>query len=189
MQTKLSTMPDPLQAAVAPNAAAIVPDGAVCLQHQGLLQSMKAACADAALRRLALLLSPPRWQSLAIRLEQRRLTAGERLMARGDSGDRAYLVESGGLQVFVDGNGNRHSHRIALLQPGAVVGEPALFECTVRMATVEATLPSVVWGLSAGALNDLKAEDPALAASLLQAVGAVMAHRMRANLERGLPVA
>lgn len=178
----MDAMHGPSTSTTEPNDLAAMPGP----NRQGLLKAMRTATGDGA---LAAPLSEAQWQALASLLVPRRLAAGQRLMSRGDGGDSAFLLESGGLQVFVDGNGSRHSHRIALLKPGAVVGEPALFGGDARMATVEATHDSVVWALSVDALGRLKARDPALVADLLRAMGAVMARRMRANLEQGLPVA
>ena len=69
------------------------------------------------------------------------------------------------------------------------MGEPALFGDTPRMAQVEAMSASVVWGMPRHRFDEFAARQPELALELLRAVGAVMAVRMRANLDRGLPVA
>ncbi len=132
-------------------------------------------------------LSPAQWQRLAPRLERRELHTGELLIRRGDHDRWAYLVERGHLQVFVSG-GPPGSHRIAGLRAGCIVGEPALFTAAPRMASVEAISPGTVWGLSAERLALLASEEPTLALALLQAAGAVMARRMRSNLERGIPL-
>lgn len=121
-------------------------------------------------------------------LQRRELAPGELLIRRGEVGDAAYLVESGRLQVFVTG-GPPRSHRVATLTAGTIVGEPGWFAPTERMAHVEAVTSSVVWGLAAGRIDSFAQRAPALAIELLRAAGAVMAARMRANLERGIPVA
>ena len=48
--------------------------------------------------------------------------------------------------------------------------------------------PAVVWGLSVERFDALAAADPLLALAVLRAAGAVMAVRMRAQLERGIPL-
>jgi CRP-like cAMP-binding protein len=132
-------------------------------------------------------LSPEQWRQLGTALERRELDVGELLLRRGEVETWAYLVERGRLQVFVVG-GPPHSHRIATLHPGSLVGEPGLFAATPRMAHVEAMTPCVVWSLGARRLHELAAAAPALALEVLRAAGAVMAVRMRANLERGIPL-
>ena len=92
----------------------------------------------------------------------------------------------GNLQVFASG-GTPGANRIAILRPGSLVGEPALFAEVPRQANVEAMTPCVVWGLTAPRLEELCARAPALALQVLRAAGAVMATRLRMNLERGLP--
>ena len=58
-----------------------------------------------------------------------------------------------------------------------------------RSANVEAMTPCVVWALSAARLEDMCVQLPSLALQLVRAAGTVMATRMRANIERGLPLA
>ena len=131
-------------------------------------------------------LSAAQWQQLAAVMKRREITAGDMLMQRGDIDRKAYLVESGQLQVFITG-GPPRSHRVATLGAGALLGEPSLFGATPRMAHVEAVSPTVVWSLCARRLHDLAADAPALVLEVFRAAGAVMAARMRANQERGIP--
>jgi CRP-like cAMP-binding protein len=126
------------------------------------------------------------WQRLSQVMQRRELATGDLLVRRGDRERVAYLLESGHLQVFVSG-GPPGSHRIATLRAGAIVGEPGLFIDAPRMASVEAMTPCVVWSLTGEKLEALAAEEPKLVLTLLHGAGAVMAVRMRANLERGIP--
>jgi CRP/FNR family transcriptional regulator, cyclic AMP receptor protein len=135
---------------------------------------------------LPLKLTLDEWRRLAPSLERRELRTGDLLVRRGDRDRVAYLLQEGLLQAFVTG-GPPGSHRLARLRAGAIVGEPALFVDGERMASVEALTPTVVWALEHTRLESLAADEPRIAIALLQAAGAVMAVRMRANLERGLP--
>jgi CRP-like cAMP-binding protein len=132
-------------------------------------------------------LSPDEWQRLGGVLKRSELRPGELLLRRGDTEACAYLVESGLLQVFVTG-GPPRSHRVATITQGTVVGEPGLFGATPRLAHVEAMTRCVVWALCAPRLHTLSAEAPGLVLEVLRAAGAVMAMRLRDNLERGIPV-
>ena len=136
---------------------------------------------------LPLRLSGADWAQLAAVLQPCELQPGEMLLRCGETGCRAYLVESGELQVFVTG-GARRSHRVATLRGGTMVGEPALFAPTPRMAHVEAATHSVVWALCADRLLALSSAAPALVLQVLRAAGVLMMTRRRANLERGIPV-
>ena len=127
------------------------------------------------------------WQRLAPYLARREVPAGSLLMRRGDTDRMAYWVQEGQLQVYVVG-GPPGSHRIALLAAGTIVGEPALFGAAARMAHVEALTDAVVWGLGAECFDALAAQDTPLALAVLRGAGAVMAARLRANLERGIPL-
>ena len=127
------------------------------------------------------------WQQLATILERRELSAGELLLRRGDTEECAYVVERGRLQVFVIG-GPPRSHRIATLSEGTLIGEPGLFATAPRMAHVEAMTSCVVWALGSRQLRAMAAEAPLIVLEVMRAAGALMAARMRANLERGIPV-
>ena len=130
--------------------------------------------------RFAPALSADQWQQFAACLKRRELAPGELLTRRGDQDAQAYLVEQGELQVFVAG-GPPRSHRIAVLRAGALVGEPALFGDSPRMATVEAMTACVVWALRGPRLEELAQRSPALALELLRAAGGVLVARVRAN--------
>lgn len=132
-------------------------------------------------------LSATGWAQLANVMERQNLEPGALLLRRGDAGHRAYLVESGQLQVFVTGGAPR-CHRVATLGSGTMVGEPALFASTPCMAHVEAATACVVWSLCADRLLALAPVAPALVLEVLRAAGVLMTARRRANLERGIPV-
>jgi CRP-like cAMP-binding protein len=131
-------------------------------------------------------LNASQWQRLAHAMERRELATGDLLIRRGDRERVAYLLEEGALQVFVTG-GPPGSHRIARLRAGSIVGEPGLFIDAPRMASVEAMTPCVLWSLTHDKLDALSSEEPKIMLALLHAAGCVMAVRMRANLERGIP--
>lgn len=127
------------------------------------------------------------WQTLEPYLARHSLRAGDLLIRQGDADRSAYLLEQGNLQVYVSGGPPGRS-RIAILRPGSLVGESALFAEVPRTANVEAMTPCVAWALSVVRLEELCARAPSLALQLLRAAGAVMAVRMRDNLARGLPL-
>lgn len=127
------------------------------------------------------------WRQLAAYLTRHPIRSGDLLIQQGDRERTMYLLEQGSLQVFVN-RGAPGSHRIAILRAGSIVGEPALFSDGPRMANVEAMSPCVVWALRGPRLEELSARVPALALELLRAAGSVLAVRMRANMERSIPV-
>jgi CRP-like cAMP-binding protein len=127
------------------------------------------------------------WRQLAAYLTRHPIRAGDMLIQQGDRERTMYLLEQGSLQVFVN-RGAPGSHRIAILRAGSIVGEPALFSDGPRMANVEAMSPCVVWALRGPRLEELSARAAGLALEVLRAAGSVLAVRMRANMERSIPV-
>jgi CRP-like cAMP-binding protein len=132
--------------------------------------------------------SPDEWRLMGSYMQRHVLRPGDTVIRFRDMDRSIYLIESGTLQVYVPESAPVR-RPVAILRPGSVVGEPALFGDTPRMAQVEAMSASVVWGMPRHRFDEFAARQPELALELLRAVGAVMAVRMRANLDRGLPVA
>jgi CRP-like cAMP-binding protein len=110
------------------------------------------------------------------------------LIKQGDHDRTVYFLGQGSLQVFVTG-GAPGSSRIAILRAGAVLGEPGLFADGPRMANVEAMTPCVVWALRLPRFEELAARVPQVAVEVVRAAGALMAQRMRANMQRQIPSA
>ncbi|MCA6218484.1 cyclic nucleotide-binding domain-containing protein [Ideonella sp. B7] len=129
-----------------------------------------------------------RWAQFGSFLQQHKLRTGDMLVRFHDQDRNMYLLESGSLQVYVPDDGTSKRRPVAILRPGSVVGEPSMFGDTPRMAQVEAMSPAVVWVLTRPRFEELLARVPDLGIELLRAIGAVMAERMRANLERGQPI-
>jgi hypothetical protein len=83
----------------------------------------------------------PALEQLAARLEPRHVAAGETVFAQGDPGDRFYVIESGAVDVLVDG---QHVRRQG---PGEAFGEIALLRSVPRTATVVAAEDTELLGL------------------------------------------
>jgi CRP/FNR family transcriptional regulator, cyclic AMP receptor protein len=152
---------------------------------EALVQVIQTLNADDALR---LGFGKDDWHLLEACLQRHQLRSGDLLIRHRDMDRALYLLESGTLQVYVPETAPVR-RPVAILRPGSVIGEPSLFGDTPRMAQVEAMSPAVVWALTRNRFEEFAARQPALALELLRACGAVMAERMRANLERGLPLA
>ena len=80
--------------------------------------------------------------NLADHLESRRLSPGDRLMHEGEVGKFFALLISG--QVEVTRSGPSGPEQVALVGGGSLIGELALLRETPRIATVTATMPTIV---------------------------------------------
>ena len=153
------------------------------MEIRELVQSIQSLSADDA---FGARLSADQWRTFAPYLTRHEIRAGDLLIQQGDRERTMYLIEHGSMQVFVTG-GPPSAHKIAILRPGSVVGEPGLFTDGPRMANVEAMTPCVVWALRGPRLDELAQRLPALAFEVIRAAGGVMAARMRANLSKQTP--
>src|ERR1700750_2317776 len=98
--------------------------------------------------------SPENWRVVGSYLIRREMKGGDVLIYQGDSDRTMYFLESGTLQVYGRATATSAA-KIALLRAGSIVGEPALFGETMRMAQVDAISPSVVWAVSRIRLEEL----------------------------------
>jgi signal transduction histidine kinase len=105
-------------------------------------------------------------QRLADRSEQVSLTAGEVLFAEGAEGDRAFVVESGELEILK--RSRNREIRVATSGPGAVIGEMAILQAMPRTATVRAAEDSNLVAIDGAAFRQLIEESPIAARSLLE---------------------
>lgn len=96
---------------------------------------------------------------------------GEIIFNEGEDGDRAYLIESGCVEICV-GNGARQ-RRVSLLGSGELIGEVALIDHQKRTATVRAVSDTTVVAIERNMVDELlEKSDP------------VIRHLLRVVLER-----
>jgi CRP-like cAMP-binding protein len=91
---------------------------------------------------------------------------GEMLFARGDPGDRLYLIAEGRVRLATStGEGRELSFRHATA--GEILGEIAALDGGPRSAEAMALAPVVAWSLERRALRELIARQPAIAGRLI----------------------
>ena len=113
-------------------------------------------------------------QRLMARAAQVRRAAGQTLFMAGDAGDGCYVIDEGLLKVELASESGAQ-RILAILRPGAVVGELALVDGKPRSATVTALRESRLRFISRATFDEVVARDP----ELLRAVAAVLAGRLR----------
>ncbi len=75
-------------------------------------------------------------------LSRKTVAAGEYIFREGDTGDEAYLIKSG--EVEISRMSGDRDVRIAQVKEGSVIGEMALIDSEPRMATARATKKTVL---------------------------------------------
>lgn len=154
------------------------------MTHDDLLQAIQSLNAEDAFRPR---LDGSQWRSFVQYLTRHEVRGGQVVLRQGELDRTVYFLGQGSLQVYVTG-GPPGAHKIAILRPGAICGEPGLFADRPRGANVEAMTPCIVWALRLPRFEELSARMPAIAVEVLRAAGAVMALRMHANMTRQLPL-
>jgi CRP-like cAMP-binding protein len=116
------------------------------------------------------------WEMLASYLQPYELNAGQVLIDQGAKDRTLFFIERGALSVHMVGSEGQM--RLAILNPGSVVGEGAFFSRLPRSANVVATGSARVWRLTAIRFAEMSNRQPAIALELSMALGAVIAKRM-----------
>jgi small-conductance mechanosensitive channel/CRP-like cAMP-binding protein len=112
-------------------------------------------------------LSPVQLESLAATARTAVYAPGEAIIRQGDPGTELFAVERGRVEVVVALE-NRPPLRVALLEPGAVVGELALLTGEKRTATVQALAECEVIVISRNAFKQVFDTNPELVERLTQ---------------------
>lgn len=103
-----------------------------------------------------------------------KIGASQTLFIAGDPGDGCYIIDEGLLKVELASEAGVN-RILALLRPGAVVGELSLIDGRPRSASVSALRPSKLRFVSRAVFEDLVAGDLAT----LKVVAAMLATRLR----------
>lgn len=93
---------------------------------------------------------------------RKRFAKGSRIFVEGDTGDMAYVIQKGRVEVV---KGLTEQSTIAVRSVGDVIGEMALFDDSARIATIIALEDTDVIGISRQAFRTrLDAMEPAMRA-------------------------
>jgi len=93
------------------------------------------------------------------------LNTGDQLFAEGSPGDKAYIIESGEIEILKASGGR--SVLLAVRKSGEVIGEMSLLEAAPRFASGRARTESKLLAISHAQLDELLNTSPSAARSLL----------------------
>ena len=108
------------------------------------------------------------------------LASGAELFHQGDPGDAFYLIARGEMGVYVAGSADAGESRVAVLGPGAPVGEMALLTNSPRSATIRAETDGELLRLDRARFLSLVRQEPDVAL----AIAATLSRRLQATLMR-----
>jgi CRP-like cAMP-binding protein len=117
-------------------------------------------------------------------MDERICNAGSHLFMRGDSADCLYLVVSGKIAVQKRTGFGKRTQVVALLGPGAPVGESGLLEKKVRGSTLLAVQDSKLLVLQKASFLKLSSENNDLAIKTLKWLLERVVMRLQKNSER-----
>ncbi|MFE6758004.1 Crp/Fnr family transcriptional regulator [Streptomyces sp. NPDC057684] len=108
---------------------------------------------------------------------------GSRLFKEGGHADRFWIIRTGNVSLDLHVPGRREVV-VETLTHNQLVGWSWLFPPHTWHLGAEATSPVRAYEFDAAAVRELCREDPALAASVTQWVGSIVAHRLQSTRKR-----
>lgn len=117
-------------------------------------------------------------QALAHCLEARHVAAGEKIFARGDTGDELFLIRSGAVRILLPLT-ERQSHHIGTFGRGAFFGEMAFLDGEPRSADAVAFSDVELYVLSRQVFDQFAEEHKKAALGLMEGIASVLASRLR----------
>lgn len=129
-------------------------------------------------------LTPQELDEISQVLDTVRFEAGTQIFAEGEAGDCAYFIDAGTVRLEIPRPEVDTEGVLAYLEPGGVLGEVALLDEQERSASAYAETAVIARKLTVSQLSQLTREQPALAATLLRALGADAARKLRKTTER-----
>lgn len=123
--------------------------------------------------------TPSQWQKFFAFAQTYRYSAGDWVIRQGADDCALYLVTFGRLEAMGASAGNANQ-RIALIEPGGIVGEQSLLDRRRQPVGVRAVTEAETVRLSADAFEIFATREPRLVYDLTLALGCVVSLRLRA---------
>ena len=110
-------------------------------------------------------------------LERVETKAGDVIVRQGDESDAMYFIESGRVDVLLQGDGPEVL-RLRSMAAGTVIGEVGFYLKKARTASIVVTEPGVLQRLSLDALQKMEATDPHTASALHMFITCALSDRL-----------
>jgi sulfate permease, SulP family len=111
-------------------------------------------------------------------MEKRCYKAGDKIFARGDTGDELFLIRKGAVRIVLPIS-EKQSHHLGTFGRGSFFGEMAFLDGDVRSANAVAFSDTELFVLSRKVFNLLVVEHKKLAFDLMEGLASVLASRLR----------
>lgn len=111
-------------------------------------------------------------------MAKRSYQAGEKIFARGDSGDELLLIRKGAVRIMLPIS-EKQSHHLGTFGRGSFFGEMAFLDGDVRSADAVAFTDTELYALSRKTFDTVAEEHKKLALGLMEGLASVLASRLR----------
>ena len=106
---------------------------------------------------------------------QKLVRPGEKVFAKGDSGNEGYVVMRGEIDILLE----ERAKPVASMRNGQIFGEQAFLDSTARMASAVASQASIVLVIQRAAFNKLVQNEPHLGMLVMRNIAIELSHKLR----------
>ncbi|HAM38433.1 MAG: hypothetical protein A2474_04585 [Elusimicrobia bacterium RIFOXYC2_FULL_34_12] len=99
------------------------------------------------------------------------------IFKQGDMGDRLYLVKDGLVRIYIVETTTEET--IALMKPGDIFGEMALYDTQPRSAYASILAPTTLLAITKEKFEELKKANPQIATKVFQIMLKILSKRLR----------
>jgi SulP family sulfate permease len=111
-------------------------------------------------------------------MQIRRFAAGEKIFARGETGDELFLIRRGAVRILLPINATQN-HHLGTFGRGSFFGEMAFLDGEVRSADAVAFSDADLYVLSRQTFDQFAEEHKKVALALMEGIASVLASRLR----------
>ncbi|MEW6558224.1 MAG: cyclic nucleotide-binding domain-containing protein [Elusimicrobiota bacterium] len=104
------------------------------------------------------------------------------IFKQGELGDRLYIVKDGMVRIFIIDNDDDHT--IAVMKPGDIFGELALYDTQPRSAYSSALTSATLLVITREKFEELKKKNSQVASKVLQIMLKVLSKRLRLTTQK-----
>lgn len=118
-------------------------------------------------------------RELATAVVHRSVSAGEKVCARGETGDELFLIQRGRVHVLLPLEGGKVHHLVTLCQ-GDYFGDMTFLDREPRSADVVAAVPTDLYVLTRRRFDELVRRNPAMGGRVFEQIAHAISRRLRA---------
>jgi CRP/FNR family transcriptional regulator, cyclic AMP receptor protein len=114
-------------------------------------------------------------RKVAVLFQQKLVRPGETIFVQGGSGDEAFIVLRGQVEITLDDP----PRAVAVIEPGQIFGEQAFLDGSLRTATASVNIPTILLVIQRTAFHELAQREPHLGLVVMRNIAVELSAKLR----------